>query len=267
MRRSASRICSAVSIRIRPQIDADGNLAAEDADVADIVWRLKSISISGAPGRRPVRSRRARSTDVICVICGPILCVRLRLTCGESSTRGTLGPMGAFVNVNGKITDGEHATISIFDHGFLYGEGVYETLRTYNGEPFFFDRHMNRLRTSARMIMLDVPFGDAEFLRRSVETMTAAHLGQRGADGTAEAYIRILLTRGIGELTYDPAATPVPSVVVIVKPLAVTRGARFRERRQGVHGRHHPQPSAVGEPDHQEQQFAEQRALHAAGDA
>jgi branched-chain amino acid aminotransferase len=129
--------------------------------------------------------------------------------------------MGAFVNVNGKITDSEHATISIYDHGFLYGEGVYEVLRTYNGEPFLFDRHMNRLRTSARMLMLDVPFGDDEFLRRSVETMTAAHLGQRGADGAEEAYIRILLTRGIGELTYDPAATPVPSVVVIVKPLAV----------------------------------------------
>ena len=75
--------------------------------------------------------------------------------------------------------------------------------------------------------MLDVPFGDAEFLRRSVETMTAAHLGQRGTTAAAEAYIRILLTRGIGELTYDPAATPVPSVVVIVKPLAVPAARDF----------------------------------------
>jgi branched-chain amino acid aminotransferase len=135
--------------------------------------------------------------------------------------------MGAFVNVNGKITDGDHAVISIFDHGFLYGEGVYETLRTYNGEPFFFERHMNRLRASARMLMLDVPFGDDEFLRRSLETMTAANLGQRGAHAAAEAYIRILLTRGIGELTYDLAATPVPSVVVIVKPLPVPAARDF----------------------------------------
>jgi branched-chain amino acid aminotransferase len=135
--------------------------------------------------------------------------------------------MGAFVNVNGKITDGEHAAISIFDHGFLYGEGVYEVMRTYNGEPFLFDRHMNRLRASAERIALDVPFGDEEFLRRSVATMTAAHLGQRGATPIAEAYIRILLTRGIGELTYDPAATPVPSVVVIVKPLAVPAARDF----------------------------------------
>lgn len=126
--------------------------------------------------------------------------------------------MGAFVNVNGQISDGEHAKISVFDHGFLYGEGVYETLRTYNGEPFLFDRHMARLRKSARMILLDVPFPDAEFLQRSAETMAAAGLGGHGLP-TEEAYIRILLTRGIGELTYDPAATPHPSLVIIVKPL------------------------------------------------
>jgi branched-chain amino acid aminotransferase len=124
--------------------------------------------------------------------------------------------MGAFVNVNGQISSGEKAAISIFDHGFLYGEGVYETLRTYNGEPFLFDRHMQRLRESAAMIMLDVPFGEAELLQRSVSTMKAAGLG-----GPNEAYIRILLTRGIGELTYDPAATPTPSLVIIVKPLPV----------------------------------------------
>jgi len=58
-------------------------------------------------------------------------------------------PMAATVNVNGRVSDQEHAVISIFDHGFLYGEGVYETLRTYNGEPFLFGRHMRRLRNSA----------------------------------------------------------------------------------------------------------------------
>ena len=53
------------------------------------------------------------------------------------------------VNVNGRVYDQEHAVISVFDHGFLYGEGVYETLRTYDGEPFLFDRHLRRLRASA----------------------------------------------------------------------------------------------------------------------
>ena len=136
--------------------------------------------------------------------------------------------MSVFVNVNGQIADGARASISVFDHGFLYGEGVYETIRTYNGEPFLFDRHMRRLRASAEMIALEVPFSDHEFLQRSIDTMTAADLGRRSDNSYAEAYIRILLTRGIGELTYDPAATPHPSVVVIVKPLPVTAEEQYR---------------------------------------
>jgi len=125
------------------------------------------------------------------------------------------GLMAATVNVNGRVSDQEHAVISVFDHGFLYGEGVYETLRTYNGQPFLFDRHMARLRRSANMLVLGVPLTDADVDARFRETMRAAGLG--GAVDR-EAYIRILVTRGIGELTYDPAACPAASVVVIVKP-------------------------------------------------
>jgi len=123
--------------------------------------------------------------------------------------------VAATVNVNGRVFDQEHAVVSVFDHGFLYGEGVYETLRTFNGEPFLFDRHMERLRNSSAMLRLSMPFGDDELQRRCRDTMDAAGLG-RGPD--SEAYIRILLTRGIGELSYDPGACPVPSVIVIVKP-------------------------------------------------
>jgi branched-chain amino acid aminotransferase len=123
--------------------------------------------------------------------------------------------MAATVNVNGRVSDQEHAVISIFDHGFLYGEGVYETLRTYNGQPFLFERHMRRLRNSAGMLALSIPLTDAQIDERFRETMRTAGLG----DGPErEAYIRILVTRGIGELTYDPAATPTPSIIVIVKP-------------------------------------------------
>jgi len=123
--------------------------------------------------------------------------------------------MAATVSVNGHVSDQEHAVISIFDHGFLYGEGVYETLRTYNGQPFLFERHMRRLRKSAGMLALPVPLTDTQIDTRFRETMSAAGLGDAP---DREAYIRILITRGIGELTYDPAATPTPSVVVIVKP-------------------------------------------------
>jgi branched-chain amino acid aminotransferase len=123
--------------------------------------------------------------------------------------------MAATVNVNGRVSDQEHASISIFDHGFLYGEGVYETLRTYNGQSFLFDRHMRRLRNSAGMIALPIPLTDGQLHDRFAETVRAAGLGD---SPEREAYIRILVTRGIGELTYDPAATPTPSIVVIVKP-------------------------------------------------
>ena len=123
--------------------------------------------------------------------------------------------MAATVNVNGRVSDQEHATISVFDHGFLYGEGVYETLRTYHGEPFLYERHMRRLRTAADMVSLPVPLTDGEIAARFRETMDVAGLGD---SAKREAYIRILVTRGIGELTYDPAACPNSSVIVIVKP-------------------------------------------------
>src|SRR6187455_2100841 len=105
--------------------------------------------------------------------------------------------MAATVNVNGRVSDQAHAVVSVFDHGFLYGEGIYETLRTYNGQPFLFERHMRRLRTSAGMLALSVPVSDAQIDERFRETLSAAGLGG-GTD--REAYIRLLVTRGIGEL-------------------------------------------------------------------
>ena len=123
--------------------------------------------------------------------------------------------MAATVNVNGRLFAQEHASISVFDHGFLYGEGVYETLRTYNGQPFLFDRHMRRLRKSADMLALPVPLTNAEIDARFRETVKAAGLGD---SPSREAYIRLLVTRGVGELSYDPTACPTPSIVVIVKP-------------------------------------------------
>jgi branched-chain amino acid aminotransferase len=119
--------------------------------------------------------------------------------------------MSATVNVNGRITPERDALISVFDHGFLYGEGVYETMRTYHRRPFLYDRHMRRLRRSAKMIDLQLPFTDEELAAQIRDTQALATI-----DG--EVYIRVLVTRGIGELTYDPKATPNPSFVIIVKP-------------------------------------------------
>jgi len=121
--------------------------------------------------------------------------------------------MAATVNVNGHISAGHDAVISVFDHGFLYGEGIYETLRTYHGRLFLYDRHMRRMRNSARLIDLVLPFTDDELATRIHETIDAAAL-----EG-GEAYVRVLVTRGVGELTYDLKATPQPSWVIITKPL------------------------------------------------
>jgi branched-chain amino acid aminotransferase len=119
--------------------------------------------------------------------------------------------MRGAVYVNGRISKANEAVIPVYDHGFLYGEGIYETLRTYNRVPFLYERHMRRLRISAEHIKLDVPFDDATLLARIEETVAAA-------GDLREAYIRVLLTRGVGELTYDLNATPTPSLVIIVKP-------------------------------------------------
>jgi len=116
------------------------------------------------------------------------------------------------VYVNGKIMPAAEAVVPVYDHGFLYGEGVYEVCRTYNGAVFLYDYHMRRLRQSARYISLDVPFEDETLARRIEDTRAAA-------GDMKEAYIRILLTRGIGETSYDPAATPTPSLIIIVKPI------------------------------------------------
>jgi len=120
--------------------------------------------------------------------------------------------MRGAVYVNGTIAPADRAMIPVYDHGFVYGEGVYETLRTYNRVPFMYDRHMRRLRASAAHLQLPVPFEDDE-LRAWIDRTVAA------AGELSEAYIRILLTRGVGELTYDVNATPTPSLVIIVKPL------------------------------------------------
>ena len=119
--------------------------------------------------------------------------------------------MRGAVYVNGTITPADRAVVPVFDHGFVYGEGVYEVLRTYNRQPFLYDRHMRRLRQSADRLLLEVPFDDAAMLEWIERTAAAA--GE-----LTEAYIRVLLTRGVGELTYDLAATPTPTVVIIVKP-------------------------------------------------
>ena len=130
------------------------------------------------------------------------------------------------VNIDGQLHGRDDATVSVFDHGFLFGEGVYEVLRTYQGRPFLYPEHVRRLHASAARLALTCPLSDAALLERITETIAAARL-------EGDAYVRILLTRGVGEIVYDPGACPTPTLVIIVKPHvepaadAVDRGVRL----------------------------------------
>ena len=118
------------------------------------------------------------------------------------------------VYANGQITDEGSAVISIFDRGFLYGDSVYEVLRTAGGHPVDFDRHLDRLARSAAAIALALPGEDA--IRRAVaDTLAAA--------GNPEAYIRIVVTRGAGRIALDLDAAGTPSLIVISQPLKMPR--------------------------------------------
>ena len=130
--------------------------------------------------------------------------------------------MRGAVYVNGRIAPADQAVVPVYDHGFVYGEGVYETMRTYNRVPFLYDRHMRRLRQSAERLLLDVPFEDGTLLSWIEQTIAAA--GELD-----EAYIRILLTRGVGELNYDPRSTPNPTTVIIVKPFEAPPARVFQD--------------------------------------
>jgi branched-chain amino acid aminotransferase len=121
--------------------------------------------------------------------------------------------MPIVVNVNGRLCGEQDAVVSVFDHGFLFGDGVYEVVRTYGRRPFLFDAHQRRLRESAARIALELPLSDAEFLERIQSAVDAL-------PASGEAYVRLLVTRGVGEFPYDPAACRVPTVVVIARPHA-----------------------------------------------
>lgn len=125
----------------------------------------------------------------------------------------------ALAYVNGRICREEEAVISVFDHGVLFGDGVYEALRTYHREPFLLARHLRRLRTSARMLAIGVPLTDEELegaLRQTIDAFVAT---QPPTGAPAELLLRLLLTRGVGNMTYDPASSPRPTLVIIAQAL------------------------------------------------
>lgn len=133
--------------------------------------------------------------------------------------------MPARVNVNGEIVLPGEAKVSVFDRGFLYGDSVYEVVRTYGLACFELEAHLRRLRASADRIGLRLPWADSRFAAE-IERTLAASKGDdpSGVDAApwnvSERHARVLVTRGSGEMGLDPSLAADPMVVVIVVPLS-----------------------------------------------
>ena len=112
------------------------------------------------------------------------------------------------IYVDGKLYPRDEARVSVFDHGFLYGDGVFEGIRVYDGVIFRLEEHVARLYQSAKTLALEIPMTPAEMSRAVVETVRA--------NERRDAYIRLVVSRGPGDLGIDPANCSKPTIVIIV---------------------------------------------------
>lgn len=115
--------------------------------------------------------------------------------------------MAANVYINGKLLAKEDAKVSVYDHGFLYGDGVFEGIRAYGGRIFRLQQHVDRLYDSARAILIEIPIG-REQMAADIERTVAAN-------GIRDGYIRVVVTRGAGALGLDIKKTSDPQVIII----------------------------------------------------
>jgi len=120
-----------------------------------------------------------------------------------------------WVFLNDRFVRKEEAVVSVFDHGFLYGDGVYETLRSYEERLFMRDRHLSRLRRSAEAIGLQIPIPEEQWPSLLHEAMRRNEVGT----GRSDAYLRITISRGEGDIGLDPGLCPNPTVVIMAKAL------------------------------------------------
>lgn len=118
-----------------------------------------------------------------------------------------------WIYLNDRLVKKEEAVISVYDHGFLYGDGVFEGIRVYSGNIFQLDAHLDRLYESAHSIMLEIPYNREELQQIIIDTVNKNEL--------SSAYIRLVVSRGTGNLGLDPRSCPKPSVIVIAEALAI----------------------------------------------
>jgi branched-chain amino acid aminotransferase len=124
----------------------------------------------------------------------------------------------SLVYVDGKFFEKSKAVVSVFDHGLLYGDGIFEGIRAYNGSVFRLVDHIDRLYDSAKSIHLKIPLTKHEMTEAVLETMRKNQL--------RDAYIRLVVTRGAGDLGVDPSLCKAPTVFIIAEPMASVLGPR-----------------------------------------
>jgi branched-chain amino acid aminotransferase len=123
--------------------------------------------------------------------------------------------------IDGAVVSQAEARVSVLDHGFLYGDGVFEGLRAYEGRVFRLDDHLRRLAAGARALALEIP-GGLEAVRRIVLETARAH-------GAPDAYLRFVVSRGVGELGVDPTTCPEPRVVCIAAGIRIFSPEKLAE--------------------------------------
>lgn len=121
--------------------------------------------------------------------------------------------MSLKVYISGRLYDKADAKISVYDHGLLYGDGVFEGLRSYSGKVFRLQEHLDRLWDSAKAIWLEIPM--------TKEAMAQAVNDTLAANGIIDGYIRLVITRGAGSLGLDPNRTSDPQVIIIADHIAL----------------------------------------------
>src|SRR5436189_5017716 len=131
----------------------------------------------------------------------------------ESRPRPSTGVREAKIYIDGKFYSEANAKVSVFDHGLLYGDGIFEGIRFYNGRVFRLEQHLDRLWDSARSICLDIPMSHGEMTGALLETIRRNDL--------RDGYIRLIVTRGVGNLGLNPAQCKRPSVIIIATTIAL----------------------------------------------
>ena len=141
------------------------------------------------------------------------------------------------IYIDGNLVPESEAKISVLDHGLLYGDGIFEGIRAYKGVVFKLREHIERLYDSAKFLKIEIPLSKEELIEAILETIRK--------NGLTDCYIRVVVTRGVGDLGLDPRKCSKPSIIIIAKPMGPLLGKKTVSliissvRRDGVDATNH----------------------------